>query len=139
MTEPKKGWFQRLADGLSRSSKSMTEQVAATFTKQPLTQEKLDELEEVLIEADLGPHSAARITQRFSDAKFGKSVDEHEIKEALAEAIGDELAARQGTFYPLGGPRPYVVLFIGVNGSGKTTTLGKIAADLTGRGAMVLV
>ena len=139
MTEPKKGWFQRLADGLSRSSKSMTEQVAATFTKQPLTQEKLDELEEMLIEADLGPHSAARITQRFSDAKFGKSVDEQEIKEALAEAIGEELATRQGTFDPLSGPRPYVVLFIGVNGSGKTTTLGKIAADLTGRGAKVLV
>jgi len=139
MTEPKKGWFQRLADGLSRSSKQMTEQVAATFTKQPLTQDKLDELEEMLIEADLGPQSAARITQRFSDAKFGKSVDEQEIKEALAEAIGEELAARQGTFDPLGGPRPYVVLFIGVNGSGKTTTLGKIAADLTGRGAKVLV
>lgn len=139
MTEPKKGWFQRLADGLSRSSKQMTEQVTATFTKQPLTQDKLDELEEMLIEADLGPHSAARITQRFSDAKFGKSVDEREIKEALAEAIGDELSARQGTFDPLGGPRPYVVLFIGVNGSGKTTTLGKIAADLTSRGAKVLV
>jgi len=93
----------------------------------------------MLIEADLGPHSAARITQRFSDAKFGKSVDEMEIKEALAEAIGDELSSRQGTFDPLSGPRPYVVLFIGVNGSGKTTTLGKIAADLTGKGAKVLV
>ena len=139
MTEPKKGWFQRLAGGLTRSSKALTEQVTATFTKAPLDQAKLDELEEMLIEADLGPHSAARITQRFSDAKFGKSVDEQEIKEALAEAIGDELASRQGTFDQLGGPRPYVVLFIGVNGSGKTTTLGKIAADLTAKGAKVLV
>ena len=139
MTEPKKGWLQRLAGGLTRSSKALTEQVSATFTKAPLDQAKLDELEEMLIEADLGPHSAARITQRFSDAKFGKSVDEMEIKEALAEAIGDELASRQGTFDPLSGPKPYVVLFIGVNGSGKTTTLGKIAADLTGKGAKVLV
>ena len=139
MTEPKKGWFQRLADGLSRSSKQMTEQVTATFTKQPLTQDKLDELEEMLIEADLGPHSAARITERFGAERFGKSVDEQEIKEALAQAIGDELSERQGVFAPLSGPRPYVVLFIGVNGSGKTTTLGKIAADLTGRGAKVLV
>ncbi|MES2721664.1 MAG: signal recognition particle-docking protein FtsY [Pseudomonadota bacterium] len=139
MTEPKKGWLQRLAGGLTRSSKALTEQVTATFTKTPLDQAKLDELEEMLIEADLGPHSAARITQRFSDAKFGKSVDEMEIKEALAEAIGDELASRQGTFDPLSGPKPYVVLFIGVNGSGKTTTLGKIAADLTGKGAKVLV
>ena len=139
MTEPKTGWFKRLADGLSRSSKAMTEQVAASFTKQPLTQAKLDELEEMLIEADLGPHSAARITKAFSDAKFGKSVDELEIKEALAQAIGDELTERQGGFDPLGGPRPYVVLFVGVNGSGKTTTLGKIASDLTARGAKVLV
>ena len=139
MTETKTGWLQRLTSGLSRSSKALTEQVAATFTKAPLDQAKLDELEEMLIEADLGPHSAARITQRFSDAKFGKSVDEREIKEALAEAIGEELSARQGTFDPLSGPRPYVVLFIGVNGSGKTTTLGKIAADLTGKGAKVLV
>ena len=139
MTEPKKGWLQRLAGGLTRSSKALTEQVTATFTKAPLDQAKLDELEEMLIEADLGPHSAARITQRFSDAKFGKSVDEMEIKEALAEAIGDELSSRQGTFDPLSGPRPYVVLFIGVNGSGKTTTLGKIAADLTAKGAKVLV
>ena len=139
MTEPKKGWFQRLTAGLSRSSKQMTEQVVSTFTKQPLDQAKLDELEEMLIEADLGPHSAARITQRFSDEKFGKSVDEREIKEALAEAIGAELESREGEFTPLSGPRPYVVMFIGVNGSGKTTTLGKIAADLVGRGAKVLV
>jgi fused signal recognition particle receptor len=139
MTEPKKGWLQRLAGGLTRSSKALTEQVAATFTKQPLDQAKLDELEEMLIEADLGPHSAARITARFSEEKFGKSVDEDEIKQALALAIGDELSSRQGEFDPLSGPRPYVVLFIGVNGSGKTTTLGKIAADLRTKGAKVLI
>jgi len=140
MTEPKRGWFSRLTEGLTRSSKQMSEQITQVFVaKAPLDQDKLDELEEMLIEADLGPHSAARITQRFSDEKFGKSVDEEEIKEALAAAIGDELSARQGDFDALSGPRPYVVLFIGVNGSGKTTTLGKIAADLTARGAKVLV
>ncbi|RAK59301.1 signal recognition particle-docking protein FtsY [Phenylobacterium hankyongense] len=140
MTEPKRGWLQRLTQGLSRSSKQMGEQITSAFVaKAPLDQAKLDELEEMLIEADLGPHSAARITERFGQEKFGKAVDEQEIKEALAEAIGDELSAREGDFAPLSGPRPYVVLFIGVNGSGKTTTLGKIAADLTGRGAKVLI
>jgi len=140
MTEPKRGWFQRLTQGLSRSSKQMGEQITSVFTqKVPLDQAKLDELEEMLIEADLGPHSAARITQRFADEKFGKNVDEQEIKESLAQAIGDELALRQGDFEPLAGPRPYVVLFIGVNGSGKTTTLGKIANDLRARGAKVLI
>ena len=140
MSEPKKGWLQRLTAGLTRSSKQMGEQITQVFVaKAPLDQAKLDELEEMLIEADLGPHSAARITERFASEKFGKDVDEAEIKEALAQAIGDELAARVGAFDPLSGPKPYVVLFIGVNGSGKTTTLGKIAADLTGRGAKVLV
>lgn len=140
MTEPKKGWFQKLTAGLSRSSKQMTDQLTGAFTgKAPLDQAKLDELEEMLIEADLGPHSAARITERFAAERFGKSIDEREIKEALAQAIGDELAAREGDFDPLAGPKPYVVMFIGVNGSGKTTTLGKIAADLRGRGAKVLI
>jgi fused signal recognition particle receptor len=140
MTEPKKGWLQRLTAGLSRSSKAMGEQIASAFVaKAPLDQAKLDELEDMLIEADLGPHSAARITARFGEGRFGRQVSEEEIKEALAQAIGDELSARQGRFDALAGPRPYVVLFIGVNGSGKTTTLGKIAADLTDQGARVLI
>jgi fused signal recognition particle receptor len=140
MSEPKTGWFQRLTAGLSRTSKQMGEQITQVFVaKEPLDQAKLDELEEMLIEADLGPHSAARITERFAAEKFGKDVDEAEIKEALAQAIGDELAARVGHFDPLSGPKPYIVLFIGVNGSGKTTTLGKIAANLTARGAKVMV
>ncbi len=140
MTEPKRGWLQRLTDGLTRSSKQVGEQITSVFSaKEPLDQVKLDALEEMLIEADLGPQAAARITQRFSAERFGKDVDEADIKEALAQAIGDELAPRQGSFDPLSGPKPYVVLFIGVNGSGKTTTLGKIAADLTGRGAKVLI
>src|SRR5829696_3386146 len=140
MSEPKRGWFARLTEGLTKSSKQMGEQIAQVFVaKEPLTQAKLDDLEEMLIEADLGPQSAARIAERFAAEKFGKDVDEREIREALAQAIGDELASREGDFEPLSGPRPYVVLFIGVNGSGKTTTLGKIATDLTRRGAKVLV
>jgi fused signal recognition particle receptor len=138
MAEQKQGWFQRLTSGLSRSSKAMTEQVAEIFRK-PLDQEQLDALEEMLIEADLGPHAAARITKAFGEARFGKSASEDEVKEALAEAVAKELVPRQGEFDPLSGPRPYVVLFIGVNGSGKTTTLGKIAADLKAKGAKVLI
>ena len=111
----------------------MSEQITQVFVaKEPLDQAKLDELEEMLIEADLGPHSAARITERFAAEKFGKDVDEAEIKEALAAGHRRRAgAARRATSIRWRGPRPYVVLFIGVNGSGKTTTLGKIAADLT--------
>ena len=137
---PKKpGWFKRLTDGLSRSSRQMTEQVVASFVRRPLDQAMLDELEEMLVEADLGPRAAAAITEAFGTARFGREAGEDEIKQSLAEAIAAELLPRQGRFDALAGPRPFVVLFVGVNGSGKTTTLGKIAADLTGRGAKVLI
>ncbi|MDP1631113.1 MAG: signal recognition particle-docking protein FtsY [Caulobacter sp.] len=139
MAEQKQGWFQRLTSGLSRSTREMTDQVTSVLVKKPLDQEQLDQLEEMLIEADLGPHAAARITEAFGRARFGKSSTEQEVKEALAEAIAAELVPRQGVFDPLSGPRPYVVLFVGVNGSGKTTTLGKIAQDLRLKGAKVLV
>lgn len=136
---PKRGWLQRLTDGLSRSSRQLSDQVVSTFVRRPLDQAALDELEESLIEADLGPAAAARITEAFGRERFGKSASEEEIKEALAEAVADELRGHEGRFDPLSGPRPYVVLFIGVNGSGKTTTLGKVAADLSARGAKVMV
>lgn len=136
---PKKGWFQRLSAGLSRSSKQMTDQVVASFVKEPLSEAALEQLEEHLLESDLGPAASARIVERFRALKFGKDAQEHEVKEALAEAVAAELSPRQATFDPLSGPKPYVVLFVGVNGSGKTTTLGKIAADLTAKGAKVMI
>ncbi|MBB3872312.1 signal recognition particle-docking protein FtsY [Brevundimonas mediterranea] len=136
---PKKGWFQRLSAGLSRSSKQMTDQVVASFVKEPLSEAALEQLEEHLLESDIGPAASARIVERFRALKFGKDAQEHEVKEALAEAVAAELSPRQATFDPLSGPKPYVVLFVGVNGSGKTTTLGKIAADLTAKGAKVMI
>jgi fused signal recognition particle receptor len=139
MTQSRPGWLRRLSDGLSRTSRQMGEQLTGAFVARPLDQEQLDALEEMLVEADLGPKAAARITQAFAAQRFGKSSTDDEVREALAEAVAAELIPRQGRFDPLAGPRPFVVLFIGVNGSGKTTTLGKIAADLTGRGAKVLI
>src|SRR6478736_3199010 len=127
--EQKKGWFQRLTSGLARSSQAMTEQVTGAFTKKPLDQEQLDQLEEMLIEADLGPQIAARITDAFGKARFGKSSTDVEVKEALAELVAAELTDREGVFDPLSGPKPYVVLFIGVNGSGKTTALAYEAVE----------
>jgi fused signal recognition particle receptor len=139
-SKEKKGWFSRLTEGLSRSSKQMTETVVAAVARKPLDQEAVDQLEEMLIEADLGPQLASSITQAFAEQRFGKTASEEEVKAALAELIAAELRPRQETFDPLAASeRPYVVLFVGVNGSGKTTTLGKIAASLTARGARVMV
>ena len=140
-TGPRPGWMQRLSKGLSRSSAQLSEQVVATLTKKKLEQADLDALEEMLIEADLGSEAAGRIAERFGAGRFGKEASEGEVRELLAEAVAAEIRHREGRFAPLEGfgSKPKVVLFVGVNGSGKTTTLGKIAADLRRRGAKVLI
>ncbi|RZJ47262.1 MAG: signal recognition particle-docking protein FtsY [Brevundimonas sp.] len=135
----KKGWFSRLTEGLSRSSKQMTDQVVATFVKEPLSEKALEGLEEHLLESDLGPAATDRIVERFRELRFGAGADEREVKEALAEAVAAELINHEARYEPLGGEKPFVTLFVGVNGSGKTTTLGKIASDLTGQGAKVMI
>jgi fused signal recognition particle receptor len=136
---PKKGWFSRLTEGLSRSSKQMTEQVVAAFVKEPLSDRALEQLEEHLLESDLGPAATDRIVERFRELRFGAGASEREVKEALAEAVAGELVGHEARYEPLSGDRPFVTLFVGVNGSGKTTTLGKIAADLTAQGAKVMI
>jgi fused signal recognition particle receptor len=139
-TGSSKSWLQRLSTGLSRSSQALSEQVASVLVKRTLDREALDDLEMMLIEADLGSAAAARVTEAFSAARFGREADEQEIKEGLAEAIAAELKGHVGYFEPWPSPaKPYVVLFVGVNGAGKTTTLGKIAADLKGKGAKVMI
>jgi fused signal recognition particle receptor len=136
---PKKGWFSRLTEGLSRSSKQMTEQVVATFVKEPLSDKALEQLEEHLLESDLGPAATDRIVERFRELRFSAGANEREVKEALAEAVAAELINHEARYEPLGGDKPFVTLFVGVNGSGKTTTLGKIASDLTAQGAKVMI
>ncbi|MFC7377549.1 signal recognition particle-docking protein FtsY [Brevundimonas sp. GCM10030266] len=136
---PKKGWFSRLTEGLSRSSKQMTEQVVATFVKEPLSDKALEQLEEHLLESDLGPAATDRIVERFRELRFSAGANEVEVKEALAEAVAAELINHEARYEPLGGDKPFVTLFVGVNGSGKTTTLGKIASDLTAQGAKVMI
>jgi fused signal recognition particle receptor len=137
--EQKRGWFRRLTEGLTKSSAAMTDQVVGAFTREKLTQASLDKLEDRLIEADLGPQAAARIAEAFGKARFGREATDDEVKDTLAQAIAAELVNHEGRFDPMAGPKPFVVLFVGVNGAGKTTTLGKVAADLTGKGAKVLV
>ncbi len=138
--EKKKGWFQRLSEGLSRTSQTLTEQVTQVFVqKEALDAAALEELEDLLIESDLGPDVAATIAAKMADVRFNSAKDSNAVRAALAEALAAELVGHEGTFEPLSGPKPYIVLFVGVNGSGKTTTLGKIASSLTKQGAKVLI
>jgi len=122
------GWLSRLSSGLSKSSNKITKGLGDLITKRKLDQETLDQLEEVLLMADLGPQTAAKIIEDFSKDRFGKEVEESEIKEALAvsmEAILKPVAQDLEITKPENGP--FVILVCGVNGVGKTTTIGKFA------------
>ncbi len=125
------GWFSRLSRGLGKSSSKITKGLSDIITKSRLDQQALDSLEEVLIAADLGPKTAARVIADFSKDRFGKDISEEEIKEALAKSIEKILA-------PVVKPllvekienKPFVILVCGVNGAGKTTTIGKFSQQL---------
>jgi fused signal recognition particle receptor len=127
------GWLSRLSAGLSKSANRMTTGLADIVTKRKLDQAMLDQLEELLIEADLGPKTAARLVEEFAKGRFGKDISDEEIREALAQSISAILAPVAKpliTKKPDSGAGPYVVLVCGVNGVGKTTTIGKLAENL---------
>lgn len=133
MSEKKPGFFSRLAQGLKRSSSKLGESVSAIFTKRKLDREALEELEDVLIAADLGASAAMRVTEHLAKDRFDKEVSDEEVREALADVVAETLTPLEQPL-DLTGQSPRVVLFVGVNGSGKTTTLGKIAVKLKREG-----
>src|SRR3712207_9223457 len=90
------GLFQRLSKGLSKSSRQLSDQVVSTFTMKRLDQDALDRLEEMLIEADLGPAAAARVTDAFGRARFGRAIGEAEVRQSPAHAIAAALAPPHG-------------------------------------------
>jgi fused signal recognition particle receptor len=127
-------FFSRLKEGLSRSTQKLSGGITAVFKKRRLDEEALEELEDLLISADLGTEAARRVILAFRRTRFGKEVTDEEIKQALAE----EIAAILG---PVARPlelnpehRPHVILVVGVNGTGKTTTIGKLAASYREQG-----
>jgi fused signal recognition particle receptor len=138
MSEPKQSWFSRLKAGLAKSSAKLTDGIAAIFTKRRLDDEALEELEEALIAADLGVAMAGRLTQSLRRARFGKDVTDEEVREYLAADIAASLAPIAEPL-PRRATAPQVVLVVGVNGSGKTTTIGKLAAAARAEGRSVLL
>jgi fused signal recognition particle receptor len=128
------GFLSRLKQGLSRSTAKLTESLGAVFVKRKLDDAALEDLEDALVAADLGTAVAARVIGEFRRTRFGREVTDEEIREALAQELAKVLA-------PVARPleldrtlKPHVVLVVGVNGTGKTTTIGKMALQYREQG-----
>ena len=134
-----RGLLARLKSGLRRTSNSLTGGIGAIFTGRRLDEAALEELEELLIAGDLGAATAAELTATLAQQRFGKEVTATEVRQALAEQIADLLAPVEGTLAIDDDAKPHVILVAGVNGTGKTTTIGKLAQRLNGEGKRVML
>ena len=132
-----KGWLSRLTQGLSKSSKSITTSITSIFTKRKLDATTLEELEDVLIQADLGVAVSERIIKAVSVGRYDKEIEPEEVKRILAQEVAKVLKPVEVPFN-FGSEKPFVVLVVGVNGAGKTTTIGKLGAIATGEGFKVM-
>lgn len=129
------GWLSRLAGGLKKSSRKFTD----IFTTRKLDEDALQDLEDALIMADLGPKTAAKIVAEFSQTRFGKEVDGDEIRRALAAGMADILVSVAKPLEINPAHKPTVILMTGVNGVGKTTTIGKLACQFRHEGKKVML
>lgn len=137
--KPRKGWFARLKDGLSKSSSKLTEGISGIFTKRKLDDEALEELEELLITADLGPTTAAKVTAELARTRFGKEVSPEEVKATLAAEVAKIVGPVAKPLEIDAALKPHVILVVGVNGTGKTTTIGKLARQFRAEGKTVML
>jgi fused signal recognition particle receptor len=120
-------WSDRLFGGFRKTSERLTENLAGIVAKTRLTDAQLDDIEDALVMSDLGPRAASRIRERLADERFDRDADHHAIMEVVACEIADILRPVAKPLEVVAFPRPQVILVIGVNGSGKTTTIAKLA------------
>jgi fused signal recognition particle receptor len=135
----RKGWLSRLRSGLAKSTKRVTEGITSLFTKKKLDQQTLDELEDALIQADLGVSVAARLVEKLGKERFGKEVTDEEVRAAFADDIAEILQPVATALAIDAARKPHVVLVVGVNGSGKTTTIAKLANLFRREGKSVML
>ncbi|ODT76263.1 MAG: signal recognition particle-docking protein FtsY [Pelagibacterium sp. SCN 64-44] len=138
-SEAPKGWFARMASGLKRSSDQLAGSIASVFTKRKLDAAMLDELEDVLIQADLGVETAMAITETLRQDRFERDVSGEEVRAVLAGEVEKVLAPVAIPLVIEADKKPFIILMIGVNGSGKTTTIGKLAQKFADEGKSVML
>lgn len=131
------GWFKRLTAGLRKSSSKLVGGIGDLLTKRKLDDAALEELEELLITADLGAATAAKLTANLAKTRFGKDVTGDEVRQAFAEDIAGMLAPVAKPLEIDAGQKPFVILVVGVNGAGKTTTIGKMAKQFRDQGKSI--
>src|SRR5262245_3782571 len=137
-TDTKQSWWQRLSGGLKRTSASIGGAITDLVAKRKLDQAMLDEIEEVLIRADLGVDTAAKIAAAVGEGRYDKEITPDEVKAVVATEV-EKVLAPVAKPLAIGAGKPFVVLVVGVNGSGKTTTIGKLAARLHAEGRSVML
>jgi fused signal recognition particle receptor len=135
----RRSWFQRLKSGLARTSSSLTTGIAGVFTRRKLDAGSLAELEDLLIQADLGIDMAARVTKALSSGRYEKGISPEEVREVLAAEIEKVLIPVEKPLQTRPGKKPHIVLMVGVNGTGKTTTIGKLAEKARREGHSVMI
>ncbi len=135
----KRSWWQRLSAGLKRTSASIGGAISDIVSKRKLDAGTIDELEEVLIRADLGVVTAAKVAAAVGEGRYDKTVTADEVKQILAAEVEKILAPVAQPLVIDSGAKPFVILVVGVNGSGKTTTIGKLAAKLRHEGRKVML
>lgn len=136
---PKKIWWKRLTDGLSRSSSQLTSGITDLFTKRRLDAAAIEDLEDILVRADLGLPAAIRISEAVGKGRYDRMIEPSEVKAILAGEVEKTLAPVARPLVIDADRKPFVILVTGVNGSGKTTTIGKLAAKLTAEGRKVML
>jgi fused signal recognition particle receptor len=137
--EPKQTWWKRLSSGLSRSSSAIGQGITDIFTKRMLDTSTLEDLEDVLVRADLGVAAASRIAEAVGRGRYDREIDPQEVRAVLAEEVERTLATVAQPLTIDWSKKPFIVLVVGVNGSGKTTTIGKIAGKYRAAGRSVML
>ncbi|MGD0634083.1 MAG: signal recognition particle-docking protein FtsY [Beijerinckiaceae bacterium] len=135
----KRSWWSRLREGLARSSSALGTGIAEIFTKRKLDGAMLEELEDVLIRSDLGVTMATRIAAAVGKGRYDRQVSPDDVKAILATEVERVLSPLALPIAIDAAQKPFVILVVGVNGSGKTTTIAKLAAKFTGEGKHVML
>jgi fused signal recognition particle receptor len=136
---PKLSWWRRLSGGLKRTSSSLGTAVADLVTKRKLDRAMLEEIEDVLVRADLGTEVAARISAAVGVGRYDKAITADDVKSVVAAEVEKVLAPVAKPLVIDNTQKPFVILVVGVNGSGKTTTIGKLAAKFASEGRSVML